>query len=267
MKKWLYVSGAIVIAVVVLLVVGVSNMGPIVKTAVNTYGPDITKTAVQLEDVSVSIFSGEAKLQGFVLGNPKGFKGPSAISVGSIFVNVDEGSLTGDTLIVDKIEVLRPEIRYEKIRGTDNFQTILNNVNQAVGAGGSSQETLGVKGDGKKLLIRDFIVKDGKVDLTMSVIGEQKITASLPDIHLKNVGQKGGGAPPAEVFNQVFAALYQEITSPQVTAALNQQLKALGTNVELLLGADAKKKLDTAGQEALKELEGVTDKMKDLFGK
>jgi len=266
MKKWIYVGGAIIVVVVVLLVVGVSNLGPIVKSAVNTYGPDITKTPVRLEDVSVSIFSGEAKLQGFVLGNPKGFKGPSAMSVGSIFVNVDEGSLTGDTLIIDKIEVLRPEISYEKIRGTDNFQTILNNVNQAVGASGSSQKTSGSKGSGKKLVIRDFVVKDGKVDLTMSVIGEQRITASLPEIHLKDIGQKGGGAPPAEVFKQVFAALYQEITSPAVTAALNQQLKALGANVESL-GPEAKKQLETAGQGAKQELEGITDKMKGLLGK
>lgn len=262
----MYVGGAVIVVVVVLVVVGLSNLGPIVKTAVNTYGPDITKTPVRLDDVSVSIFSGEAKLQGFFLGNPKGFQGASAMRVGSIFVNVDEGSLTGDTIIVDKIEVLRPEISYEKIRGTDNFQTILNNVNQAVGADGSAQKPSGGKESGKKLVIKDFMVKDGKVDLAMSVIGEQKITASLPDIHLKNIGEKGGGAPPAEVFKQVFAALHKQITSPAVTAALNEQLKALGTNVETL-GADAKKQLDAAGQDVQKELEGVTDKMKGLFGK
>ena len=139
MKKWIYIGGAIVIVVVVLLVVGVSNLGPIVKSAVNTYGPKMTKTAVHLEDVSISIFSGEAKLQGFVLGNPKGFKTPSAMSVKSIFVNVDEGSLTGDTIIIDKIEVLRPEISYEKIRGADNFQTILNNVKKSADKGKPSE--------------------------------------------------------------------------------------------------------------------------------
>jgi hypothetical protein len=263
MKKWLYVGGAVIVVVVVLVVVGLSNLGPIVKTAVNTYGPDITKTPVRLDDVSVSIFSGEAKLQGFFLGNPKGFQGASAMRVGSIFVNVDEGSLTGDTIIVDKIEVLGPEISYEKIRGTDNFQTILKNVNQAVG---SAQKPSGGKESGKKLIIKDFMVKDGKVDLAMSVIGGQRITASLPDIHLKNIGEKGGGAPPAEVFKKVFAALHKQITSPAVTTALNEQLKALGTDVESL-GADAKKQLDAAGQDVQKELEGVTDKMKGLFGK
>jgi len=47
-----------VVVVVVFLVVGISNIGPIIKKAVNTYGPDITKTAVRLGDVDVSVFSG-----------------------------------------------------------------------------------------------------------------------------------------------------------------------------------------------------------------
>jgi hypothetical protein len=88
----------------------------------------------------------------------------------------------------------------------------------------------------------------------------------LPDIHLKNLGQKGGGAPPAEVFKEVFAVLYGEITSPAVTSALNQQLKALGTNVGSL-EAEARKQVNTAEQGAKKELGDVSDKMKGLFGK
>jgi uncharacterized protein involved in outer membrane biogenesis len=266
MKKWMYVGGAIIIIVVVLLVVGVSNLGPIVKSAVNTYGPKITKTEVRLEEVSVSILSGEAKLKDFVLGNPKGFKTPAAMRVGSIYVNVDEGSLTGDTIIIDKIEVLRPEISYEKIRGTDNFQTIMNNVNQTVGAGKASTKKSGEEGGGKKLVIRNFVVKDGKVNLAMSMLGEQTIQALLPDIDLKDIGKKGGGVSAAEAFKEVLAALYQNITSPAVTEALNQKLKALGSDVEAM-GAGAKKELETAGEGAKKELEGVADKMKGLLGK
>jgi uncharacterized protein involved in outer membrane biogenesis len=251
---------------VVLLVVGVSNLGPIVKSAVNTYGPKITKTAVRLEDVSVSVFSGEATLQDFLLGNPKGVKAPSAIRVGSIYVNVDEGSLTGDTIVVDKIEVVGPEITYEKIRGTDNFQTILNNVNRAVGSDKASEKKTATEDSGKKLIIENFIVKGGKVNLAMSILEEQSVIATLPNIHLKGIGKQGGGTTPAEAFEQVFAALYREITSPAVTTALNQKIKALGASAGVM-GEDAKKALETTGEGAKKELEGVSDKMEGLLGK
>jgi hypothetical protein len=69
MKKWILIgAGAVVVIVVVILVLAVSNLGPIIKSAVNTYGPNITKTDVRLGDVDVSIFSGQAQLKDFFLG-------------------------------------------------------------------------------------------------------------------------------------------------------------------------------------------------------
>jgi len=79
MKKWILIGlGALVVILIVVVVVGLSKLGPIVKLAVNTYGPEITDTKLHVDDVGISIFSGEADLKKFFLGNPKGFKSPSA---------------------------------------------------------------------------------------------------------------------------------------------------------------------------------------------
>jgi uncharacterized protein involved in outer membrane biogenesis len=240
MKKWLLIGVAFMVIVIIVLVIGISNLGPMIKTAVNTYGPKMTKTEVHLGDVDVSIFSAEAKLQDFYLGNPKGFKSPDAIKVGSIYVNVDEGSITGETIIIDKIEVVGPQITYEKARRTDNFKSILNNIEEAVSTGERSKKQAEKEGESKKILIRDFSVKDGKVNLATSIPGGKSISATLPDIHLKNVGQKEGGVSPAEAFKEVFAALYGEITSPAVADALTRELKAIGSEIEI--GGDGTKK-------------------------
>jgi hypothetical protein len=266
MKKWFLIGGAIVIVIIIFLVWGVSNLGPLLKNAVNTYGPKITKTEMRLADVGVSIFSGEAKLKEFYLGNPKGFKSPDAIKVGSIYVDLDEGSLTGDTIIINKIEVVRPEITYEKARGTDNLQTILDNVRRTTGAGKPSKKESQKEGGGKKILIRDFILRDGKVNLAMSMLTGKSISAPLPDIHLKDVGKKKGGASPAEAFEQVFTALYEKITSRAVAEVLNQGLKALGPGMEAV-GEGGKNTMEGVTEGAKKELEGATDKLKGLFGK
>ena len=266
MKKWLLIGVAFIIIVIIVLVIGISNLGPMIKTAVNTYGPKMTKTEVHLGDVDVSIFSAEVKLQDFYLGNPKGFKSPDAIKVGSIYVNVDEGSITGETIIIDKIEVVGPQITYEKARRTDNFKSILNNIEEAVGTGERSKKQAEKEGESKKILIRDFSVKDGKVNLATSILGGKSISVPLPDIHLKNVGKKEGGVSPAEAFKEVFAALYGEITSPAVTDALNRGLKAIGSEIETV-GTDAKKGLEEAGDGAKKGIEGAADKVKGLFGK
>jgi AsmA family len=271
MKKWILIGlGAIVVLVIVVVVVGLSKLGPLVKLAVNTYGPKITGTELRVDDVGISIFSAEAKLKKFFLGNPKGFKTPSAMKVGSVDVDVDEGSLTKDTIIINKIEVLGPEITYEKRGKTDNFQTILANVQKNVPKGESTKKEPAKEGPGKQLIINDLIIKNGKVNLAVAmpggVLGDQEITTDLPDIHLKDIGKKKGGASPAEVAKEIFTALYGKITSPNVMGALDDQLKKLGGAGMAEIEKAAKGAAGIA-EGAGKEAEGVTDKVKGLFQK
>jgi len=101
--------------------------------------------------------------------------------------------------------------------------------------GATAKKPAGEKG-GKKLLIRDFIVKGGKVNLTMTGLAGNTVTASLPDIHLKDIGKSQGGASPAEAFKVIFAALHQQITSPAVADALKKSLKDMGFSAEALVG-------------------------------
>ena len=275
MKKWIFIGlGAIVVLLIVVVVVGISKLGPIVKMAVNTYGPKITDTELHVDDVGISIFSAEAKLKKFFLGNPKGFKSPSAVQVGSVYVDVDEGSITKDPIIINKIEVVGPEITYEKRGKTDNFKSILNNVQKNVPKGESTKKEPAKEGPGKQLIINDFIIKNGKVNLAVEmpggVLGEQEIKADLPDIHLKDIGKKKGGASPAEVAKEIFEALYGKITSPNVMGALNDQLKKLGgvgvETIEKVTKEGLKGATDVV-KGAGKEAEGVTDKVKGLFEK
>jgi uncharacterized protein involved in outer membrane biogenesis len=269
MKKWILLGGCTIIGVIIIvLVIGVLNLGTIIKNAVNTYGPEITKTEVKLGDVDVSILSAEAKLKDFLLGNPQKFKSPQAISVKSILLNVDKKSLTRNTIVIDKIEVVAPEITYEKISGTDNFQTIIKNVEESIGVDktAAEPEEKDKKTDGKKLVIKDFILKNGKVNLAMAILGDKTLSAELPDIHLKNIGQKEGGASPAKAFKEIFAALYAKITSPAVNDVLNNGLKKLTADTKAIT-QEAKKQMEDAGQSAKEQVKSTTDKLKGIFGK
>ncbi len=258
MKKLLLIGGVIIVIIIVALVIGVSKLGPIIKNAVNTYGPKLTKTEVSLGDVNISLLSGKAKLKDFFLGNPQGFKSAEAMKVGSILVDVDEKSLTKDTIVIDKIEVIAPAITYEKGRGIDNFKAIINNVNSFLGTQESKKEPAGKETSatsGKKILIKDFIVKEGKVTLATSLPGGKSISAPLPDIHLTNLGGEGQGASPGQVFGEIFKALHDKITSSAVTDTLNQGLKELG------------KGMGGAGEGAKEQTGAVKEKFKGLFGK
>jgi uncharacterized protein involved in outer membrane biogenesis len=232
MKKWILIGlGAVVVMVAVVLAVGISKLGPLVKLAVNTYGPDITRTELRVDDVGISLFSAEAKLKRFFLGNPEGFKSPSAVQVGSIYVDVDQSTLAKDTIVIKTIEVVAPDITFEKRGKSDNFKTILNNVQKSMPAGESSKQNKETKGPGKQLIINDFIVQKARLNLAVvmpgGLLGDQEVQTDLPDIHLKDIGKKKGGASPAEVAGEIFNALYARVTDPKVMSSLNHQLEKL----------------------------------------
>ena len=262
MKKLILIVGALIVIAAVVVFFGLSNLGPIIKTAVNTYGPKITLTQVSLGDAGVSLFSGEAKLKDFLLGNPKGFSSAQAMKIGSIYVNLDEKSLTSDTIVIDKIQVLAPEITYETSGKSDNFKALLSNVQKTTGGGkkaASKEAKSDSGGGGKKLLIRSVVIKDGQINLSAKALAGQKITTELPLIEMKDVGGKKEGVTPAQAFNEILAALYKQIQSPDVTAALNDGLKNLGVS---LTGANIK----LGDEKTQKQVEGIKDAVKGVKG-
>ncbi len=264
MKKLVLIGCALVVVVAAVVFFGLSNLGPIIKKAVNTYGPEITQTQVQLGDAGVSLFSGEVKLKQFLLGNPRGFKSPQAMKVGSIYVNVDEKSLTGNPIVIDKIEVVAPEITYERSGRDDNFNALLRNVKKRTGGGQSGGDAPksapeGDSGGGKKMLIRSLVIKDGRVNLAAKILAGQTVTAELPYIELKDVGGKKEGVTPAKAINLILAELYKQMQSPDVTAALGKGLEELGVTIKGI----SVKGLDDKTQ---KQVESVKDKVKGLLG-
>jgi len=258
MKKLAIVGGVVVVALVVVLYLGISNLGPIIKKAVNSYGPKITKTQVRLEEVDLSIFSGQAELKQFSLGNPKGFHMPTAIDVGSVYVDVDEGSLTGKTIIIDQIAVVRPEITYEKARGTDNFRAILANVKETVGSGQTGEKGTPAEKEtgGKKMMIREFLLEGGKVNLAMPLLSGKTVSTSLPDIHLKDIGTEEEGVTPAAAFEKILSMLYAKIQSPAVTEKLNEALKQVKEGAKALQER-AEQEVEAARSAAEKEIESA----------
>jgi uncharacterized protein involved in outer membrane biogenesis len=264
MKKYILIgAGVIVAGLITAIVLVILNLGGLIKTAVEEFGPPITKTEVRLGSADISVLSGAGTLSDFYLGNPQGFKMPSAIECGTIRVKVNTDSLTSDKIIIEEIFVDSPVISYEKRGNTDNFQTIVNNIKKTV-AGEKKQEAQPADGQPsetgseKTIQINDFIVRNGKINLGGSLLdafGDQGMGIALPDIHLKDIG-KEKKTTPAEAFAQVLAAMTGDVTGT-VTEVGKQLQEAVGKAVE-----GAGKALEGAG----KATEGVGGAIKGIFG-
>jgi uncharacterized protein involved in outer membrane biogenesis len=196
------------------------------------------------------------------------------MKIGSIYVDVDEGSLIKNPIVIKKIEVVGPEITYERRGNTDNFEALLANVRKNVGQGESARKAPEKEEPGKQLVIDDLVIKQGKVNLAVEVpggvLGEKQISTDLPEIQLKDIGKNKGGSSPAEVAKEILAVLHAKITAPDVIGPLDDQLKKLGISAKGAVESVTQEGLKGATgavESAGKEAGGVTDKLKGLFKK
>jgi hypothetical protein len=223
-------------AVVLIGVLGVLSMnmwlGTVVKTAIEQVGPPLTKTTVKLESVEISLLRGLVQINGLEIGNPSGYKAPTAMKLGTARIRMHVLSVLSNTIVVDEILVEAPEITVEGLLSRNNLTAIQDNVLSAIPKG--SPEASKTAADttakpaaspGKKILIRSFTFKDGKVaaHVDTGIVGEKDLSLVLPAIHLTDIGKETGGATPEQAVSAVFSAITRG-----TTGAVTDSFKKVG---------------------------------------
>ena len=106
MRKGLTYGGAavavVVIIVVVVLFVALASVDSIVKAAIERVGSDVTQTEVTVDEVEISLTSGEGIIRGLVIGHPEGCE-ERVMRIGEARIVLDIGSLTSDTIVIKEI--------------------------------------------------------------------------------------------------------------------------------------------------------------------
>ena len=257
MKTLFKIFAGLVVVVLIVLVVGVLNLDKGIKAVVETVGPELTKSSVKLNNVDLSLSSGEGSLQGLVVGNPAGFKAPNAFSLGEISFVIDPESVTTDTIVIKSLSIIAPEITYESVKGITNLDQLQKNVEQAMGAGSSSGATSEKASTddsaAKKLVIKDLKISDGKINYSNALLGDKPISLVLPSIHLTGIGESSGGANSAEVVKQILAAINKNAAGAVINSGA---LKDMGNKLKEQVTERAKDKVE----EKLKGLKGLFNK-------
>ena len=224
MKRILLIVGALLAVMVIGLVVFVfTGLGGAIKAIVEGVGSKATGTEVTLASADVSLTSGDGTLKGLVVGNPKGFKTPSAIELGQIHVKIDTSTVTSSTVVVKEILIEGPRLTYELgAGGGSNIGVIQDNVaamGGGSGGGGGSKGAGGGKPSGEpkekepksesgtKLIIEDLVVRGGHVAASASFLSGKDLGAPLPDIHLRDIGKSEGGVTSSELAKRILDAL------------------------------------------------------------
>ena len=248
MKKVLIGVAVIVVVVAIAVYWFVGNLDSLVKTAIETYGSDITKTEVTLDKVELSPTSGAGSLSGLTMGNPAGFESDHAFKLGQVSVALDTESIGGDTIVIKEVVIAAPSVTYEIGSAGSNIDAIRKNVEAYTGGGSSGGDQ---KESDVKLVIENLYIRDGNVNVSASALGGKSLGAPLPAIHLKDIGKKSGGASPGEVTNQIIKAVSSGAT------------QAVGTlNLDKVLGGAT-----GVAKDAVEKGKGALEKGKDSVGR
>ena len=251
-KIFLFLVILAVAGVAAIYFFGSSALNKGIKTGVEKFGPEVTQTPVRLDDVNLSILSGNGTLTGLYIGNPDGYKSENIFALGQIDIDIDTSSVFSDKIIINKIIILKPEISYEKTLMSSNIKALLKNIEAYTGSTDESaptpdEEAPAADGPSKQVVIKQLVIEDGTIFVGLMGAGT---TVPLPRIEMNNIGEDGNQKSMAEIIDLV----------------LTEVLKSIGPAI-----ADAGNLVGEGGKAALEEGEGavekVTDSIKGLFGK
>ncbi|MBU4459920.1 MAG: AsmA family protein [Verrucomicrobia bacterium] len=207
------------IGLVVAAAIGISVFGgAIVRSAVNGAGAAMLGVPVTLKGASVSLLSGRVRLSGLHIGNPQGFKTDSLCDVGTIEVKLKPSSLLSDTIVIEKILVDAPEITFERGIRKSNFGALLEGLS---GKGGGTEKPApeaapaDASKPGKKVVIDELTVSDGKVKLSLTAAMGFSAPVALATISMKDIGRDSGtkGMGVTDIVGLILGTVFKSVVA------------------------------------------------------
>ncbi len=213
MKKLLKIVVVLVLLVVVgLVAVSMFFLGPMVRKAANTMGPEILGVPVTLGQTTVLPLRGEVRLREMEIGNPDGFKAEGLFSMDKLSVDMKPASVFSDTVVIKDVTISGVQVTYETTGLRSNLGTLLKNLEKKGGGAEEPAKTEEEKTDdagapGKKVVIKRVVLEDLKLTVAATLAAGKGLTLPLSRIELANVGEKSGGITAVEATTEIVKAI------------------------------------------------------------
>ncbi|MCK4998022.1 MAG: hypothetical protein KAS23_00755 [Anaerohalosphaera sp.] len=278
-KKVLKIVGIAVVVLIVAIILLVQVFGgSAVKVGVEKAGTAAMKVNVALDGASLNIFGGSMSLKGLVIDNPEGYENRHLLELENAAVDVELGSLLGDTINIEKVFVDGMTFVIEQKGLTNNLKEIMNNLPKS--EGGEEEPADKDQGEGKNLKISDLELKNISVKVKLIPLPGQAdtVTIKLDPIVMKDLGTEDKmsfatltgkilTAVATGVAKQGAGLLPDDLTNSlkDITGMLGEGIKDIGKGLE-----DATKGLGEGAKDIGKGLEdatkGIGDGIKGLLG-
>lgn len=202
----------VVLLVVALLVLGLGGVlwwlyasrDALIKRAIERYGPEVTGVSVKVGAVKLEPMDGTGAISGLEIGNPQGYEAPRALSLGEMRLAVDPKSLAADVVHVKELSLEAPIITYERGPGGDNLTAIQKHIESALPKAEPGKTAAKKSGPERRFIIDRVAVRKARVSYGGA------LNVDVPDLELRDLGKKSGGATAAEITREVWTAVTRQ---------------------------------------------------------
>jgi hypothetical protein len=208
------------------------NLDSIVQRAIARYGSQMTQAKVTVDAVNIRTADGLGVVRGLMVGNPAGFKSEHAVKVGVIEVAVDIRTLADPVVVVKRIVIESPDVVYEKSATGTNFEAIQHHIAQSLASGNAGGPEAPIK-PARKIIVDELVIRNAHAQATAPALLGQSISATLPDVVLRNVGREEGGLTPAQLGDRVAKAISQRLVA---SMGFDRALRSIGDRVKGVFG-------------------------------
>ncbi len=218
------------VAVVIILALGIgyvlTNLGFLVKMAIEKAGSQATQTAVRVSGVHISLKQGSCTIEGLTVGNPDGFELPRAFSLQEIGVDIDPKSITSDEITIDDIVVRSPETFVEvNADNKNNLNEIKNNLPK--GSSSPSKDKASPKKKKEtRLFIRRLLFEKGRIYAKVVPMNKE-YDLTMGAIEMRNLR-----GTPAQIAQQVISRLTSQALAQVKRKGIGQAKQRIRENVK-----------------------------------
>jgi len=221
-------------AIVLIVAIGAAwwlyaSRDAIIKRAIERYGPEVTGVSVKVGSVKLEPLDGRGAIRGLEVGNPKGFKAPHALSLGEMRLAVDPASLTAAVVHIKEVSLEAPSISYERGANGDNLSAIQKHIESYLPKPAPAKGKPADQAAERKFIIDHVRVHKARVSYGGAV------SLDVPDLQLRDLGKKAGGATAAEITREIWTAVTRQALAAAPASIRGLQERAKGA-VESLKG-------------------------------
>ncbi len=216
---------ALILVGVFLLVL---NINPTIKNAIESAGPEILGVPVAVDSVDISFFNGTGTISGLRIANPGGYKGPNAIVIGEMSVQLDPKSLASDRIHIYEVIINDSTIAYEGNLSSSNLAELQNHADSFDDAMGSSNSSSEQPDESSQFVTIDRLQINNATITAALTFTDESLTMQLPVLELTDLG-KNEDTTVGEVAGQIFSALNKSlIPLIQANTDLGTRIKEVG---------------------------------------